>query len=286
MSKLNGILKKSIKKKKKDNSKFTLRFMSKTLNISHTFLSDLLNGNKKWPLDLLDKVVDLLEIDDINKNKISEILMDDLLKDLRKKSKLLRSLNLNSHFNAQQVINKSDYIEKFDEEPPESTSLLNQWYFISLLDLSTCDEFILDFKWIAKRLGITSYEAEFAWNCLVAQKYVELINGRWCKTNQLVRIPTVNFQSRIQNYHRIMLSKALSLLKAKEFPDMEFSDRMITSLSIATNLDKLKVTRNYLEESSYRAAEMLSEGPCNEIYQLCIALFPITIKKSKDFSQK
>lgn len=280
MSKINSLIKKSISKKKKDNSSFNLRFLSKKLKISHTFLSDLLNGNKKWPLDLLDEVVDILEMDDLNKNKLSEFLISDVLKDLRKKSKLLRSINLNfnsnSNSNSQSISEKVDFIERFDEEPPESTSLLNQWYFIALLDLSTCSDFVLDFKWISKRLGITPYEAEFAWNCLVSQKYVSLINDHWQKTNQLIRVPTVNAQQRIQNYQKVMLNKALSFLHAQESSTKDFSHRMITSLSMAANLDHLKKTKDYLDQSSYHAAELLSQGDCSEVYQLCISLFPIT----------
>ena len=94
---------------------------------------------------------------------------------------------------------------KNEEVPTSQFHILSRWYYLSLLDLCTCKEFTDDPEWIAKRLGITPFEAKRAWQMLLQGRWVKRTETGWTKSNKL-----------------------------------------------------------------------LSEGPCTEVYQLQVQLFPVT----------
>lgn len=273
MNKINTIIKKSLLRKKQENPLLSLRFLAKQMGVKHSFLSEILSGKKKWPLKLLDEVIDILDMDDLNKNILSELLFDEIFKELAKKSKLLKMIRKNRNSLSE---GKREIHETFKEEPSTTTSLIGRWYFIALLDLVTCEDFQFNFSWISKRLGISLYEAEYAWNFLLTKNYISNINGRWKKTDQHLRIPTTSSQPQVRTYHRAILAKAMDTLNSDKTSQNDFNGRLIINLSVAANLEKLQEVKTYIHKMAYNAAGLLNHKPCNEVYQICIALFPIS----------
>ncbi|MGZ3774673.1 MAG: TIGR02147 family protein [Pseudobdellovibrionaceae bacterium] len=270
---VNTILKNSLKRRKKEQKEFSLRYIAKLLNVKHSFLSDLLNNKKKWPLPLLDKMVEVLKLDELAKKDLADSLLQEHIKELKRQSKLLRSVS--STNKDLENLSITAPTNSFHEEPVGSTQLLSHWYFISLLDLVTCDEFKHDYSWIAKKLRISSYEAEFAWQYLLREGYIHFKEGRWQKTSMQLRLPTLDAQAHVQRYHKDMIQKGLKIMSEQSTPEA-FENRLIIGLSIATNLKNLKEAKEALHVSAYSAAEKLRAGPTTNVYQLCVLLYPVT----------
>ncbi|MGZ6471182.1 MAG: TIGR02147 family protein [Bdellovibrio sp.] len=270
---VNAILKNSLKRRKKEQKEFSLRFLAKLLKVKHSFLSDLLNNKKKWPLPLLDKMVEVLKLDEIAKRDLAESLLQENIKDLKSRSKLLRSVSSkNKKLEGQSFTSSAN---PYQEEPVGSTQLLSHWYFISLLDLVTCDDFEKDYSWIAKKLRISPYEAEFAWQYLLREGYIHYEEGRWQKTSLQLRLPTVDVQNHVQRYHKEMIQKGLKIMSEHNTSEA-FENRLVIGLSVAANLKNLKVAKEDLHISAYKTAEKLSSGPATDVYQLCVLLYPVT----------
>jgi uncharacterized protein (TIGR02147 family) len=272
MSAITSIIKQSIKRIQLGNPQFSHRALAKKLNVSHSFLSALLTEKKKWPLDLLDKVAEVLDLDELNMNQLGAAIIDDQLSELKQNSKIMKNFIKKSHSN---FSNTTNALQKYAEIPQNKLNLLSHWYFVTLLDLCTCDNFQLDFKWISSRLGITAYEAEFAWNFLVTKGFVVQKNSQWIKSDKDVRIPTKSVQNLVQKHHQEMILKGISHMNENR-DATAFSQRLIAGVIAATNMDNLSQCKDYLHNSAYEAAQQLSDGPCTELYQIYVMLYPIT----------
>lgn len=166
-------------------------------------------------------------------------------------------------------------LHKYSEIPKNKLNLLSHWYFIPLLDLSTCVNFQLDFKWIGTQLGITAYEAEFAWNFLVTKGFIIKQNNRWIKSDKDIRIPTRASQSMVQGYHQEMILKGINhMIENRE--SQAFSQRLIAGVTAATNMENFTQCKDDLHRAAYEVAQHLSEGPCTELYQVYVMLYPLT----------
>lgn len=271
MSAITIIIKQSIKRIQLGNPQFSHRALAKKLHISHSFLSALLAEKKKWPHDLLDKIVEVLDLDELSINQIGSAMIEDQLSELKKSSKIMKHFIKKNHSSS----NTSSILQKYSEIPLNKLNLLSHWYFIPLLDLCTCDNFQLDFKWISAKLGITAYEAEYAWNFLVTKGFVIKENDLWIKSDKDVRIPTTSAQTLVQKHHQEMILKGITHMK-ENHDAPSFSQRLIAGVTTAANMENLPQCKDQLHNAAYETAQQLSEGPCTELYQIYVMLYPIT----------
>jgi len=163
---------------------------------------------------------------------------------------------------------------KNEEVPTSQFHILSRWYYLSLLDLCTCKEFTDDPEWIAKRLGITPFEAKRAWQMLLQGRWVKRTETGWTKSNKHLRFPTRQSQEVVRNYHRQTLEKAQKELN-KTDPE-SFAKRLISGASVAVNPEKIEEAKLRLHAALVEISKLLSEGPCTEVYQLQVQLFPVT----------
>lgn len=272
MSAITSIIKQSIKRVQLGNPQFSHRALAKKLQVSHSFLSALLTEKKKWPLDLLDKIAEVLDLDELNINQLGTAIIEDQLSELKQNSKIMKGFLKKNHSHLSKT---SPVLQKYSEVPQNKLNVLSHWYFIPLLDLCTCENFQLDFKWISTKLGITTYEAEFAWNFLVTKGFVVQHNDQWIKSDKDIRIPTKSSQALVQKHHQDMILKGINHMNENR-DSVAFSQRLIAGVTAATNMENLAQCKDQLHHAAYEAAEQLSEGSCTELYQIYVMLYPIT----------
>lgn len=270
---ITSIIKQSIKRIQLGNPQFSHRALAKKLGISHSFLSALLTEKKKWPLDLLDKMVEVLDLDELSLNQLGAAILEIQLTELKTNSKLMRVFLKKKHSDIFKT--PLQILHKYSEIPQNKLNILSHWYFIPILDLCTCDNFQLDFKWISAKLGITPYEAEFAWNFLITKGFVIKQNNQWIKSDKNIRIPTQSSQSLVQKHHHEMILKGISSMNENR-DTQSFSHRLIAGVTAATNMENLAQCKDDLHRAAYEVAQQLSEGSCTELYQVYVMLYPIT----------
>ncbi|MCO5142863.1 MAG: TIGR02147 family protein [Oligoflexia bacterium] len=254
-----NILTKAMERVQRKNPSFSLRSAAKKLEISPSFLSRLMKGKTKIPLDRIDDFSKLLKLDKISENLLLEIHLD-------KKASSLASANLSS---------KSNTMRKYEELPETHLDLLEKWYYIAILDLSGCESFKLTPKHISNKIGITELEAKGAIDFLTNKKYLKKeANGSHTKAMPHFRFPTKESLSYIRNYHKQMLRKAFEELDRVEQKD--FEKRLIAGVSIACNPQKIAEAQTMLNEAMYRIAEFLNDGEKKELYHLMVSLWPIS----------
>jgi hypothetical protein len=78
----------------------------------------------------------------------------------------------------------------------------------------------------------------------------------------------------VRHYHGQILSLAREQLNRTAQED--FEGRFIGGLSVAINPEHLAAAKLKIQAALAEAGELLSRGPCTEVYQLQVQFFPVT----------
>lgn len=270
-------LKKIVSKQNKNHKNFTWADLAKRLEISKSYLSQILNGSKSFPVDQLDALIDALDLDSLAKYELVHLYLNEVHLDLKKNSKYV------SHF-LSHTKNSNSTLEptSLSGIGIQSLELFDRWYYTAILDLVETKSFRLDFGWIAKKLNINKNLAEISWNFLVSKGYLEQNENKlWTKSNKKFRLITGdNNHSNEKNLVRTRYnyySQFMELTKAQILSgSFTKNERLIQGVTCSTNLAQLENVKIEFEKSLYKSAENLSQGECTDVYYLMAIAIPIT----------
>ncbi len=243
------------RKKETDSEIRSLRKLALKLKLSPGYLSKVLSGQKPLSEELARKFVKVLSPDSLAQTSI--------LKPFVSATRTESS-------------SKEPDLSVYEIASADAEWLLGKWYRTTLLDLMTLKNFVSDPHWMAERLGISLSEVETSLAYLARQGLAfQNEEGRWQKTHLLLRFPTETSKKVIREHHKSHLQRAAQILDSKILPK-DFQDRLIVSLSLACNPEHLQEIKTELHRQLLDAASKLSQGDCQEIYQLNLQLFPQT----------
>jgi transcriptional regulator with XRE-family HTH domain len=134
------------------NPSYSLRSFAKALDLSPSFLSKILNGQRRITDQVFQKVATHLDLEPKQIEQLSE-----------NKNSLLCESNF-----------KNLQIEYF--------KMISDWYHYALLELTHCEGFRNSPDWIASKLGITVNQAKAAIERLLHLELLEMKNGKLCAT--------------------------------------------------------------------------------------------------------
>lgn len=252
--------------KKSRREKLSLRGISKDLEVSHNYLSELFNDKKKLSPSKVEKFCEVLEIDDVGErilkqcilreNGTSEVLIQ-----------LAESLYVEDGFES----------ENFIKLEGKETDILSEWYYTPLMTLIDHPQFSDDPQWLADRLDINIAVVERAWRRLVDMGVVYKEEERWKRKVKKMRVSASESKNYIRYWHSLMLKKAHKELVTKT--DQEsFDKRLMTGGTAAVTKEGFEKVKGYLSESLYHSIKMLDEekGERKQVYQIAIQFFPLT----------
>ncbi|MGZ3652230.1 MAG: DUF4423 domain-containing protein [Bdellovibrionota bacterium] len=241
----------------------SLRYLARKLAVSPAYLSKIFSGQKPLPLGRARALAKELELDTVAVRALERAL----LRERGRNADTQENLTLDLEGSALPELPS----DSFDAAP--STSALEEWYYLPILDLVTCRGF--EPRWISKRLGLREEVAGRAWNRLQDLGWVENRQGRWTKIARKIRFPSHRIDPSIQRHHTSMLKKAAEELQHRKLEE-DFARRLILGASVATNEESFRKAEKYLEEALYKAASILAEGTADRVYYLAFQLFPLT----------
>jgi uncharacterized protein (TIGR02147 family) len=200
----------SFEKKKCKQKSYSWRELAKQLGFSQAFLSNILKGNKSFPLSRVDLLIQVLDLDGFSKRRLMSSLVETHFEKMKSESENLKEF-LDSRDERDEV--KPSI---FTEIPSDSIDLFHRWYIPVLLDLVPTQHFALDIKWISKTIGISQYEAEWAWNFLIKEELVRQDeNDKWIKCSNKLRLSSNQSVKQIRNFYSEMFKKAQSVMSAQ-----------------------------------------------------------------------
>ncbi len=275
------ILNQALQQLKLNNASLSLRTLARQIRISPSYLSEILSAKKPFPLQRFDDFVRGLRMDGQAEKELKLALYNeqqetepDFFADVI--AEVFR------HLPQELPPNPLDAREGL---PSNVVSNLDRWYYLPILELSTCSNFLLESDWIARKLKITKNEAEEAIRVLTRLKLLQLKDHELKKINPKLRVSTAKSLPKIRAHHTSMIKKALEALSHEPKQD-DFDRRLITGITLAVNTINLKKGKIRLEELLYEISDILSEGDCTEVYQLNVQLIPLTVREASSVDQK
>lgn len=179
-------------------------------------------------------------------------------------------------------LNQTDSVNRETFEYQELTldqfNLIAEWQHFAILEVMRLNDFRPSSAWIAKRLGISIHEVNAAIDRLVRLKLLE-INGKgeWLDLSE-GRTTTVHHAFTTTALKRLQRAYLEQAALALDLVDIVFRDQ--STMTMAVDVDKIQLAKDEIRKFRRRMAKLLSRtSKCDEVYNLCISLFPLTQKR-------
>jgi uncharacterized protein (TIGR02147 family) len=270
--KISHFLLRAIADVQKRNKSHSLRALAKRLEISPSYLSKIVNGQKRLPPNLLTRMSSVLNLDHIMLRELQSLMVAEI------ESAVLQPQTGMSA----RIEERNPGLKYYATLNAKEFWLLEKWYYIAILNLATTHDFNADPVVIGTRLGITVQSAREGLGLLIAHGYlVKDQDGKMNRSAVKIRFPTQQSHAMIRSYHATHLRKAALLLDHAN-AGQTFNERLISGISFAGDRRRLENAKAMVHEALYKAAEYLASGDCNEVYHLAIQLFPVSRKGEDD----
>ncbi len=253
-------LRTELERRKSKNSRYSLRAFARDLEISPSHLVLILDQKRKLSPVSAIRMMDRLQLTPSHSEKIMvEIFPADTSDCVR-----VRAVSAKS---------------KLPIESEKALDSLTEWWHFAIFSLSGIERFVGTPEWIASQLGLTIEQVSHALLDLQAFGAMGLSGDKWVRTRDSFYIrmdETDDFRQKRQVLG--FLDRYRSEVETHH--QSQFVDkRIMINLTISgtlTDANKLeKRLRGFLEEVQ---AELKSEAPMKDVYQLSFGLFPLTVQ--------
>lgn len=241
----------------KKNSAYSMRAFARDLEISNSFLANILNGSRNLSKSRATELAKVLKLSKIE----SEILLLSAAAESSKKSED-RAL---AHQDLNKILELHDMTRDLSLEEFKS---INDWTYLATLSLFGTVNFDCDERSLAERLNISTAQSKRVLSTLLKLGLVEKQNDvykvRVCHT----RTPTDVPSSEIQNYHRKTIKKASESL-AKPLNQREFQ-----TLIFPCDKKFVLTAKEKIKDLMFDFIKASSENPKKDsVFQLSVQLF-------------
>lgn len=247
---------------KKERPGMSLRAVAGRLNVSPSYWSKVLRGERPLSQQLLPRVVKVLSLDTQQTAQLQRSILQEIdEQQLAPATGLKIAAQMSqSPVLGYKHLGESDYW------------LLEEWYYVPVLNACTLTDRPSVVE-IARRLRVDSTKIHACIKKMIAAGF---LNENLERTDMQVRFPTTRSHQKVRGFHGAMIEKARHEIQRENAAD-SFDARLISSVCFAGSPEKLREARLILEEAMYRVANLLSqEQNCEEVYQLNVQLFPLT----------
>lgn len=236
------------------NQAFSLRAFARKLNISHSALSEILNG----------------------KRKISKKMAERLARNLclnPKEAKALIDLFPGKGSGAN---GEAASVTPYLELTTDHFHVISEWYHFAILSLIDTAQSQADAKWIAARLGIKVPEAQSAIDRMMRLSMIHRDRqGRLARTGIAYATPDEVEDIGLKKAHMNNLELARRSLESDPIHARDF-----TAITMAVNPSKLPVAKKMIREFLDKISGYLENDPKQEVYKMCVQLIPLSRKET------
>lgn len=259
------ILKKHFAERLEENPRYSLRAFSRDLAISPSRLSEILNGKQGLSGEWAEKISSRLQM---SSREADEFYQKVLASDARAKGVRQAAISRLEQASGQ------DYLAV----QADAFKIIADWYHFALMELTKLKSFRPSSQWIAKKLGISVYEAKLAGDRLARLGLMEKGRARWRLTNKTLTTSNGVPSEAIRKFNRQILEKSR---EAVSFQPVE--ERDISSLTLAVRKKDIPVViekiRKFRREINSELEQAVPDGGADEVYSLAIQFFRLTEKE-------
>lgn len=247
-----------LKRRERNNPAYSLRAFARDLNVSASRLSEVFNGKcgiskrravdfaKKLRLSPLDEAIfiDMVDLEH-TRSHLSRKWAEERLR-----AKLLHAKTLQA----------------------EDLSILSEWYYLPIVELSQTADFVSTAEYIAKRLRITLEQATAAIDTLVQMNLLSWQEGRLIQVHPdrstTANIPTPSLRQHNKRY----LQLAGEAIDNRPLPERDFS-----TIIMAIDKSKMELAKERIRNFRRELMKELEALPSKDaVYCLSMGFFEVT----------
>jgi uncharacterized protein (TIGR02147 family) len=155
----------------------------------------------------------------------------------------------------------------------DTMSLIGDWYHFAILELTRLDEFRSDSRWIARVLDISVDEVNLAIQRMIRLDLLDMASAdRWVDRSGDARVSLGSLAPDAIERQQDQ-SRRLSIAAVRTVP---VTVREHSSITLAIDTARLPRALELMARFRQQLVELLQEGAADDVYQIEIALFPIT----------
>jgi uncharacterized protein (TIGR02147 family) len=155
----------------------------------------------------------------------------------------------------------------------DTMSVIADWFHFAILELTRLEEFRCDSRWIARVLDISVDEVNLAVQRLIRLGLLDMESAdRWVDRSGDARVDLGSLSSGTLERQQEQTRR----LSAASIRSVPVTLRDHSSITLAINSARLPRAVELIARFRQQLIELLPEGGSDDVYQLEIALFPIT----------
>lgn len=243
------------------NPAYSLRSFAKQIQITPSYLSEVCSGRKNLSEKKASEIARKLELPP----KEAEYFCLLVQRDKSRTPELIESLQdrIDSMRNAPRTVDLD----------LESFKMIAEWYHIPILEMTQLTDFEFSPRTIAKRLGITTIEADAAVTRLVRLGLLtKNESGRYEKTQKKLMIKSERRNDALRLFHKQMLRHGIQSVDS-QLPNEKF----IGSGTYPIAKEQLDAAKEIIEECFAKLNDLFSSATVkDQVYHLNVALFNLT----------
>lgn len=242
-------LKEELERRTKANPQYSLRAFARHLGMSSGELSEIIRGKRKLSLKATQKIAQALGLTTTEAKHLGYLVQ-------KKNGGIVEGkVNLST---------RNLSIDMFN--------LLSDWYCFGILNLTECEGFKWEERWLARRLGVSVNEVSLAIARLERVGLLERKNGKRIVTKDYLISPDGVPSEAIRNYHRQMLTRAIHALEMQKI-----GERENTGIGFAVDPKNLPSIKKDISDFLDQIVEKYGRTKkAREVYQCEVALFRLT----------
>ena len=251
------------------NPSYSLRAFANQLGVSHATLSQVIRGNKNFSYDRALEVGSRLGLEKNELEYFSLSVQFETAKSPESKRSIQEKMNTIRPASAAKVYDLSvDYFKT-----------ISDWYHFAILQLTRLKSFSFTPKNIAKRLKISTVEAETAIERLMRLELLEKISEtKYARAENRLMISSPHQDQAINKFHQQFLEKAIDALHSQT-P----KEKITGSETFAISPQRVDQVRALTEEYFKKILKFAGDQKDpTEIYHLQVNFFRLTQPDGKE----
>ena len=251
------LLRFELSRRTRRNPQYSLRSFARSLGVSHTLLSLVLNGHRPPSSAFVEKLVEGLNLP-------------------AEKADLIRPPK--ARLAAERAPQKQAQKQEQAQISLDQFALISDWQHYAILSLLEVSDTEFEPTFIAQRLGISPLLAKVSMQRLVSLGIVaEGPDGRWRQTSKPIVVENSKSTECSRKFQRQLIAKAVDSLVNDPIELRDFSSTTFAMdpKNIPYALKRIREFRRQL------TSELETTGKAEEVYNLTVQIFPTSRPTSR-----
>lgn len=247
------MLKSELERRCSQNANYSLRSFARSLSVDPASLSRVLNGKKQLTIKGAQKILTRINYDPVEREQF------------------LKSVTFEKAGHTNPAFISNEFSWQPADLDVEVFKVIGDWYHYAILELTCCQNFVPEMRWIARQIGLSLVETKLAVERLLTLGLLEQVDNTYKKTNKHVSTSQKNLTTSAHRQHqKQMLEKSITSL---EEDSIEKRDHR--GMTMAIDPDKIFIAKKMIDEFINTLCLQLESGRQKQVYQLAVNLFPL-----------